>query len=70
MITVQDILEIPGLNLRLLAGGKAVGNPVRWVHIAEMSDPTQLAEGRRAAAHHRATAGRAREAEQLAMLSG
>ena len=41
MITVQDILEIPGLNLKLCAGKKAVGNPVRWVHIAEMSDPTR-----------------------------
>ena len=28
MITVQDILDIPELNLRLLAGSKAVGNPV------------------------------------------
>ena len=45
MITVQDILEIPGLNLRLLAGHKAASNPVRWVHIAEMSDPTRWLKG-------------------------
>jgi len=45
MITVQDILEIPGLNLRLLAGGKSVNNPVRWVHITEMSDPTRWLKG-------------------------
>ena len=45
MITVQDILDIPELNLRLLAGGKAVGNPVRWVHIAEVPDPTQWLKG-------------------------
>ena len=45
MITVQDILEIPGLNLKLCAGKKAVGNPVRWVHIAEMSDPTRWLKG-------------------------
>jgi len=45
MITVQDILDIPGLNLRLLAGGKAVGNPVRWVHIAEVRDPAKWLKG-------------------------
>ena len=45
MITVQDILEIPGLNLRLLAGQRAVTNPVRWVHITEMTDPTRWLRG-------------------------
>lgn len=45
MITVQDILDIPGLNLKLLAGGKAVGNPVRWVHIAEVRDPAKWLKG-------------------------
>jgi purine catabolism regulator len=45
MITVQDILDIPELNLKLLAGAKAVGNPVRWVHIAELPDPTQWLKG-------------------------
>ena len=67
MITVQDILEIPGLNLKLWAGKKAVGNPVRWVHIAEMSDPTRWLKG----GELLLTTGLAlvdREAEQLAML--
>jgi purine catabolism regulator len=45
MITVQDILDIPGLNLKLLAGSKAVGNPVRWVHIAEVRDPAKWLKG-------------------------
>ena len=45
MITVQDILDIPGLNLKLLAGGKAASNPVRWVHIAEVRDPTKWLKG-------------------------
>jgi purine catabolism regulator len=45
MITVQDILEIPDLNLKLLAGGKSVSNPVRWVHIAEVPDPTPWLKG-------------------------
>ena len=45
MISVQDILDIPELNLKLVAGAKAVSNPVRWVHIAEMPDPTQWLKG-------------------------
>ncbi len=45
MITVQDILEIPDLNLKLLAGHKSVSNPVRWVHITEVPDPTGWLKG-------------------------
>jgi purine catabolism regulator len=45
MITVQDILEIPELNLKLLAGGKSTSNPVRWVHISEVPDPTRWLKG-------------------------
>ena len=45
MITVQDILDIPDLNLRLAAGAKATSNPVRWVHIAELPDPTDWLKG-------------------------
>jgi purine catabolism regulator len=45
MITVQDILEISELNLRLLAGQKSTSNPVRWVHITEVPDPTKWLKG-------------------------
>jgi purine catabolism regulator len=45
MITVQDILEIPDLDLRLLAGAKSTSNPVRWVHITEVPDPTKWLKG-------------------------
>ena len=45
MITVQDILEIPDLDLRLLAGHKSTSNPVRWVHITEVPDPTRWLKG-------------------------
>ena len=45
MITVQDILGIPELNLRLLAGHKSTSNPVRWVHITEVPDPTKWLKG-------------------------
>ncbi|HEY5386537.1 MAG TPA: PucR family transcriptional regulator ligand-binding domain-containing protein, partial [Thermoleophilia bacterium] len=45
MISVQDILEIPDLNLHLLAGSKSTSNPVRWVHITEVPDPTKWLKG-------------------------
>jgi PucR family transcriptional regulator, purine catabolism regulatory protein len=45
MISVQDILEIPGLDLKLLAGAKSTSNPVRWVHISEVPDPTKWLKG-------------------------
>jgi len=45
MISVQDILEIPDLDLRLLAGSKSTSNPVRWVHITEVPDPTKWLKG-------------------------
>ena len=45
MITVQDILEISELDLRLLAGHKSTSNPVRWVHISEVPDPTKWLKG-------------------------
>ena len=45
MTSVQDILEIPDLNLRLLAGSKSISNPVRWVHITEVPDPTKWLKG-------------------------
>ena len=45
MITVQDILEISELDLRLLAGHTSTSNPVRWVHITEVPDPTRWLKG-------------------------
>jgi len=45
MITVQDILEIPELDLHLLAGKTSTSNPVRWVHISEVPDPTRWLKG-------------------------
>lgn len=45
MVSVQDILEIPDLDLRLLAGARATDNPVRWVHVAEGPQATQWLRG-------------------------
>ena len=45
MISVQDILEIRDLDLKLLAGAKSTSNPVRWVHMTELPDPTRWLKG-------------------------
>jgi purine catabolism regulator len=44
-LTVRDILAVPGLALRLVAGSGGVDRPVRWVHISELEDPTPWLKG-------------------------
>ena len=44
-LTVADILDVPGLALRLIAGEAGVGRPVRWVHLSELEDPTPWLKG-------------------------
>lgn len=44
-LTVRDILGVPGLALRLVAGEASVGRPVRWVHASELEDPTPWLKG-------------------------
>ncbi|HUL84962.1 MAG TPA: PucR family transcriptional regulator ligand-binding domain-containing protein [Actinomycetota bacterium] len=44
-VTVDDIVAIPGLALRLLAGEDAADRPVRWVHASELEDPTPWLRG-------------------------
>jgi DNA-binding PucR family transcriptional regulator len=45
MLTVRDIAGITGLDLRVAAGADALGNPVTWLHVSELEDPTQFLEG-------------------------
>jgi purine catabolism regulator len=45
MISVQDILEIPDLYLRLLAGAGATNDSVRWVHVDDVQQSTQSLKG-------------------------
>jgi purine catabolism regulator len=45
MITVQDILDIPELDLRLLTGASSSGNAVRWVHVAEVPHTARWLRG-------------------------
>ncbi|MGH2636857.1 MAG: PucR family transcriptional regulator ligand-binding domain-containing protein, partial [Actinomycetota bacterium] len=44
-VTVGDILNVPGLSLRLVAGGASADRPVRWVHSSELEDPTPWLKG-------------------------
>jgi len=44
-LTVRDIVSIPGMPLRLLAGEEASMRPVRWVHSSELEDPTAWLKG-------------------------
>jgi purine catabolism regulator len=44
-LSVGEILTVPGLALRLVAGSAGAGRPVRWVHISELEDPTPWLKG-------------------------
>src|SRR5215210_2010404 len=43
MLTVQSLLD--ELGLELAAGEQGAENPVRWVHISELEDPTPFLTG-------------------------
>jgi DNA-binding PucR family transcriptional regulator len=44
-LTVRDIVSIPGMPLKLLAGYEGADRPVRWVHSSELEDPTAWLKG-------------------------
>jgi purine catabolism regulator len=44
-VTVTDILGVPGMPLRLLAGEARTHSPIRWVHASELEDPTPWLKG-------------------------
>jgi PucR family transcriptional regulator, purine catabolism regulatory protein len=44
-VTVQDIVAIAGMPLRLLAGEAHIDRPIRWVHVSELEDPTPWLKG-------------------------
>lgn len=39
-LTVLDLLSLPALQLRLLAGEAGLGRSVSWAHVSELADPT------------------------------
>ena len=44
-VSVKDILGVPGMPLRLLAGDARTSAPIRWVHASELEDPTPWLKG-------------------------
>jgi purine catabolism regulator len=44
-VTVKQILEVPGLALKLHAGKQGLERPIRWVHTSEHEDPTPWLRG-------------------------
>lgn len=44
-VTIDSVLALPGLGLRLVAGAPGRGNPIRWVHVSEVEDPTPWLRG-------------------------
>ncbi len=44
-LVVSDILAVPGLALRLVAGKQGIDRRVRWVHASELEDPTPWLKG-------------------------
>jgi PucR family transcriptional regulator, purine catabolism regulatory protein len=45
LITVEDLLRSPALQLRLLAGESGTGRRVAWAHVSELEDPTPWLSG-------------------------
>ncbi|HEX5468893.1 MAG TPA: PucR family transcriptional regulator ligand-binding domain-containing protein [Gaiellaceae bacterium] len=44
-LTVQDIAELPELELVVAAGADGLRKEISWLHVSELSDPTQFLEG-------------------------
>jgi len=44
-ISVRDLLETPGLQLKAVAGEAGLDHPIRWAHISELPDPTPWLSG-------------------------
>jgi len=45
VITVEDLLRSPALQLRLIAGEAGVSRRVAWAHVSELEDPTPWLAG-------------------------
>jgi PucR family transcriptional regulator, purine catabolism regulatory protein len=45
VLTIQDIVAMPGLSLSVVAGAEGLRREVTWVHVSELADPTPFLEG-------------------------
>jgi purine catabolism regulator len=44
-VPVRELLELPGLELRVLAGADSLDRQVSWAQVSEMADPTEFLRG-------------------------
>jgi PucR family transcriptional regulator, purine catabolism regulatory protein len=44
-VTVKDLIDVPSLGLKLVAGAKGIDRPIRWAHTSELDDPTPWLSG-------------------------
>jgi purine catabolism regulator len=44
-ITIRDLLELPGLGLKVVAGGDGIDRAIRSAHTSELQDPTPWLRG-------------------------
>ncbi|MGZ4152734.1 MAG: PucR family transcriptional regulator ligand-binding domain-containing protein, partial [Actinomycetota bacterium] len=44
-VRVRDLLAVPGMALRQVAGDGEADRPIRWVHVSELEDPTPWLKG-------------------------
>lgn len=44
-LTVAQVMTLPGMNMRLLAGRAGLGREVRWAHVSELTDPVPWLRG-------------------------
>jgi purine catabolism regulator len=44
-VRVEEILRLPGLALKLVAGADGGSHAIRWVHVSELEDPTPWLKG-------------------------
>src|SRR5690606_1271502 len=44
-LTVAQVMTLPGMNMRLLAGRAGLGREVRWAHVSELPDPVPWLRG-------------------------
>jgi purine catabolism regulator len=45
LLTVQDIADLPEVDLAVAAGSDGLGNEVSWLHVSELADPTPFLAG-------------------------
>lgn len=42
---MNDLVDVDGMSLRLVAGAERADAPIRWVHVSELEDPTPWLDG-------------------------